>query len=173
MCVVMALLLSGCAGGSSPRPTGSSSPAAPAESVTAYVPPSGVYRIEAPAGWAKIGSPDGITFTGGLRSIRIEQIPSGSASTEASFRADELPYLRRSTRGFRLRRTGTIVLPAGTAVTADYTEIVTDAATGKPVERDVRRYELWHDDQRAVLTLSGLGDSALSHRVIESFRWRR
>jgi hypothetical protein len=94
-------------------------------------------------------------------------------STEASFRADELPGLQRTTSGFRLQWIGTTVLPSGRAVVADYAETTTDASTGKTLERDVRRYELWHADQRAVLTLAGLGDSAMSRAVIESFHWRR
>jgi hypothetical protein len=138
-----------------------------------YSPPPGVYELEVPAGWAQIGSPDGITFTGGVRTIRVEQIPYGSATTEASFRADELPALRQQTPGFRLLQIGTTVLPAGSAVVADYTGTATDATTGNAFQRDVRRYEIWHADQRAVVTLAGLDDSALSRAVIESFRWLR
>jgi hypothetical protein len=170
---VVSLLLPACSGAFSPRPARSSPPNAPTENLTEYVPPSGLYQIEVPVGWARIDSPDGITFSGGLHSIRIEQIPYGSAPTEASFLADELPLLRRTTPGFRLRRTGTTVLRSGTAVVADYTGTATDASSGKPLQRDFRRYEVWHADQRAVLTLVSLGDSAMARAVVESFRWRR
>jgi hypothetical protein len=143
-----------------------------------YAAPSGVFSVRVPRGWARTRTADAVTFTDRLSSVRVEQIPYGSASTEASFRSDELPNLRRSTPGFRLRKVGTVALPAGPAVVAEYTRTAAapDPVTGKAVEQAVARYELWHADQRVVLTLTrprGTGDAGPWRTVTRSFRWRR
>lgn len=135
-----------------------------------YAPPSGVFSMKVPGGWVRSAVADATVFANRLDSLRIEQIPYGSESSEASFRADELPGLRRTTPGFRLHRVGTVALPAGSAVLAEYGAIGTDPVTGRPVAQEVDRYELWHADQRAVLTLIGRAAWAT---ILRSFHWRR
>ena len=145
------------------------------EALVAYAPPPGTYTLAIPGRWARISSPDGITVSHRLDSLRLEQVPYGSPSTAASFRSNELPGLREATRGFRLRRLGTVALPAGSAVLAQYDETVPGPG-GPTVERDVQRYELWHTDQRMVLTMAspcGSAAAPLWRRITESFRWRR
>ena len=145
------------------------------QALAEYTPPSGVFTLAIPRHWAGTRTPDGITFSHGLGSLRIEQIPYGSPSTEASFRSTELPGLRQTTPGFRLRRLDTVALPAGPAVLAEYAETVPDKPSGAGVERDVQRYELWRADQRVVLTLASpcRAAGALWRRVTRSFRWQR
>lgn len=165
--VAAALVASGCTGSAASHGT-VSPPSAPA--LIDYAPTSGVFAIRVPAGWVRTAVAEATVFADRLGSLRIEQIPYGSASSEASFQADELPTLRRMTPGFRLRRVATVSLPAGTAILAEYAATATDPVTGRPVAQEVHRYELWHADQRAVLTLTGRGAWAT---ILRSFRWRR
>jgi len=173
-----------CSGGG-PAPIAGASPSPPPaarcpsglrhEALLAYGPPPGTYTLAIPGRWVRIRSADGITVSHRLDSLRLEQVPYGAPSTAASFRSDELPGLRQATRGFRLRRLGTVALPAGPAVLAQYDETVPGPG-GPTVERDVQRYELWHADQRMVLTMASPCESAsapLWRRIAESFRWRR
>jgi hypothetical protein len=142
-------------------------PHAPA--FTDYTGTSGRFTVRIPAAWTRTTDGDASVFTGGSASIRVEQIPYGSASTEASFRADELPALSRNTPGFRLQWVGPATVPAGRAVLAEYTETV----AGTAVVEEARRYELWQADQRMVLTLAASADHlAALDPVIRSFRWR-
>jgi hypothetical protein len=183
-----ALSASACTGTSSQSPPGSTasthtrgrSPAgSPGNQVfVEYAAPSGAFSVLVPQGWARTRTADAIMFTDKLTSVRVEQIPYGSASTEASFRSVELPELRRSTPGFRLRKVGTVSLPAGPAVVAEYTRTAAapDPVTGRAVEQAVARYELWHADQRVVLTLTsprGADSAGRWRTVTHSFRWRR
>lgn len=119
---------------------------------------SAVVRAGAPtrSGWARTDAVDATLFTDGLDRLSIEQIPYGSPSSDASFRSDELPSLRRSTPGFQLRKVGTVRLPAREVVLAKCTASAADPASGTPVRQDVQRYELWHAGQRAVLTVANL-----------------
>lgn len=158
-----------------PAPTAAPCASALPDLVT-YTPPAETYTLAVPSGWARTASPDGITFSHQLDSLRLEQVPYGSPSTTASFRSNELPGLRQASRGFRLRRIDTVALPAGPAVLAEYVEtVVPGRPAGVAVERDVRRYELWHADQRVVLTMASPCEAAaapLWRRVTDSFRWR-
>jgi hypothetical protein len=184
-----ALSVSACTGTSSQSPPGSTASThtlerSPAGSIPGnqvfveYAAPSGMFSVRVPRGWARTHTADAITFTGRLTSVRVEQIPYGSASTEASFRSVELPSLRRNTPGFRLGKVGTVALPAGPAVVAEYTRTsaAPDPVTRKAVEQAVARYELWHADQRVVLTLTsprGADNAGPWRTVTHSFRWRR
>ena len=172
--------------GEAPAPTGSFTTTPPAvgrcagklqdQALAAYTPPSRIFTLAVPRHWTRTRIPDGIAFTHRLESIKLEQVPYGSPSTTASFRTNELPGLRQATPGFRLRGIDAVALPAGPAVLAQYAETVADGPTGAAVERDVQRYELWHADQRMVITLaSPCEDDAapLWRRITESFRWRR
>ena len=163
--VAAALVVPACGGSIAGHGTVSSS------SLVDYAPPSGVFAMKVPGGWVRSVVADATIFADRLASLRIEQIPYGSASSEASFRRDELPGLRRTTPGFRLRRLGTVALPAGSAVLAEYSAAGAGPVAGRPITQEVRRYELWHADQRAVLTLTGRAAAWAS--ILRSFRWRR
>jgi hypothetical protein len=146
------------------------------EALAAYAPRSGVFSMAVPRRWARTSSPDGITFSHGLDSLRLEQIPYGSPTTAASVRSVELPGLRATTPGFRLQRLDTVALPAGPAVLVEYAETVPGEPSGTVVERDVQRYELWRADQRMVFTLASpckTEAAPLWRRITQSFRWRR
>ena len=178
------LSVAACSGADPVRTTGA--PAAPAatgrcasarrdQPLVPYASQSGVFTMAVPRRWARTRSPDGVTFSSGSDSLRFEQVPYGAAPTEALVRSGELDDVRRTTPGFRLRRLGTVALPAGSAVLLQYTDTIRDRA-GSVVEREVRRYELWRADQRLVLTLAspcGADAAVLYRRVTDSVRWRR
>lgn len=139
-----------------------------------FAPSSHAFAMKVPRGWIRTTAADATVFTNELDRLSIEQIPYGSPSSEASFRSEELPTLRRLTPGFRLRSISTARLPAGPAILVQYTETATDPASGTPVIRDVQRYELWHADQRMVLTVaSPPGRPGPWRAVLDSFQWRR
>lgn len=142
-----------------------------------YPAPSGVFTVKVPEGWARTRSAAATTFTDKLNSVRVEQTPAAAAPTEASFRSGELPPLQRATPGFRLDKVRSVTLPSGPAVVAYFGGTsAPDPVTGRTVEQDVQRYELWRGGQEVVLTLSsprGADNVDPWRTVTESLRWQR
>lgn len=186
----LALTASACGGGAS---SGTSTPGSAANPNAAeqnpagdipdnqafidYAAPSGGFTVKVPEGWARTASGNATTFTDKLNSVRVEQLPAAAAPTEASFRSGELPMLQQATAGFRLGKLRSVTLPAGPAVVADYTgSSAPDPVTGRSVEQDVQRYELWRGGQEVVLTLAGPrgADNVDPWRTVtESLQWQK
>jgi glycosyltransferase involved in cell wall biosynthesis len=147
------------------------------QAFVAYTPPSGLFTVSVPEGWARTQAGPVTTFTDKLNSVRIEQVAAATAPTEASFRSGELPGLTVATPGFQLGSAHGVRLPAGAAVQVDYRATsAPDPVTGKTVEQDVQRFELWHAGQEVILTLAsprGADNVDPWRTVTESVRWQR
>jgi glycosyltransferase involved in cell wall biosynthesis len=147
------------------------------QAFVAYSSPAGLFTVSVPEGWARTRTGTTTTFADKLNSVRIEQVAAAAAPTEASFRSGELPRLAAGTPGFRLGTAHGVRLASGAAVRVDYRATsAPDAVTGKTVEQDVQRYELWHAGQEVILTLAsprGADNVDPWHTITESFRWQR
>ncbi len=121
-----------------------------------YSPPSGGFQVKVPEGWARSEAAGVVTFTDKFNSIRMESKPVAAAPTVASVRADELPGLQQTEKGFKLGSISSVNRKAGPAVQVLYeADGAPNTVTGKSVRVSVERYEFWKNGTVAVLTLSG------------------
>src|SRR5690242_4709281 len=65
----------------------------------AYRPPSGLYEVKVPEGWARTVAPAGVSFTDKLNTITIRTVRA-AAPTVATARAAEVPQIQGSGNGF-------------------------------------------------------------------------
>lgn len=186
--VVMALAAAGC-GSSSPRarrstaasPTGPEvSPAGDIPDNQAYVtyrPPGADFSVSVPEGWSRTSAGGAVTFTDKLNGIRLERAPASIAPSVASTKANELPRLAGSVRGFRPGAVGVARRPAGPAIRITYLAASDpDPVTGRTTLDAVERYVFFHRGERVVLTLSGPrgADNVDPWRLVSSsVRWTR
>jgi hypothetical protein len=130
------------------------------QAFVAYSPPSGLYTIKVPEGWARSETATAVTFSDKFNSITIDTAapPAESAPCFAS------PNVTNVTR------------KAGPAVLTRYqADSPADPVTGKVVRDDVERYEFSHGGTTVVLTLAGSSgsDNVDPWRIVtDSFAWR-
>lgn len=187
--VVLAALAAGCGGGSSGAPSaGTNTTTAKADTqavggdipdtqaYVTYSPPTKIYTVRVPEGWARTDSPTGATFTDNLNTIRVDAAPTPSAPDVNSVRATELPGLRASSPGFQLQAVTTVQRPAGTAVLVTYLDDgPANAVTGKRDRQTVQRFEFWRNGTTLTLTLvSPVGADNVDpwRHVTDSLAWQ-
>lgn len=176
--MAMALAVSGCSGSrtvSSSSPSSSASAAGEPTKSTAttkevnpagdipddqvFVPfqvPGAPVEIRVPEGWARSEAAGAVTFTDKRNSIRVEITKAPSAPTEESVKANVLPNLAASTKGYAAGKVTTVKRPAGTAILITYrAQADPDPVTRKAVVDDVERYLFWRSGLQLSLTLAG------------------
>ncbi|HEY4026667.1 MAG TPA: hypothetical protein VGO86_09570 [Candidatus Dormibacteraeota bacterium] len=174
------LLVAGCGFGNSARQQAdTASPGGDIPDSQAYVeymPPSGLFSVKAPEGWARTEQNGTATFADKLNLVQVSTVSSPSAPTVESARAQELPSIQASVRGFRSASVTSVTRAAGPAVLVAYeADSTPDPVTGKVVRDSVQRYEFWRGGTEAVLVLASPtgADNADPWRTIaDSFRWR-
>jgi hypothetical protein len=140
-----------------------------------FSPAAGGYEIKVPEGWSRTEDAKSVTFTDKYNSIHVEVMPSASAPTAASARA-ELPSLAASVPCFSGAAVTSITRKAGPAILIKYTaRSAPNGVTGKVVNEDVERYEFWRNGNEAVITLSASAgsDNVDPWKIVtDSFAWR-
>lgn len=140
-----------------------------------YSPPSGVYRIKVPEGWARSNAGSAVVFGDKFNMIRVELRAAAAAPTVASV-PSELPALAASTLGYRQGLLSSVTRTAGPAVLIAYQAASPpNAVTGKSVLLDVERYEFWARGTEAIVTLSGSvgSDNVDPWRIVtNAFGWK-
>lgn len=142
----------------------------------AYTPPSGLFSVKVPEGWARSEQGGVVVFTDNLNSIRMETVSAASAPTVASAQQGELPAITASVKNLASARVSAMTRKAGPGVLITYrADSSPDAVTGKVRRLDVERYEFWRNGTEVVLTLSGPqgADNVDPWRIVtDSFGWR-
>ncbi|MEA3076908.1 MAG: hypothetical protein QOF60_1816 [Actinomycetota bacterium] len=130
------------------------------QAFVAYSPPSGLYTVKVPEGWARSETATAVTFTDKFNSIAIDTAAAPASSAPC----------------FALKETTTATRKAGTAVLVRYqADSPPDQVTGKVVRDDVERYEFSRNGTQVVLTLAGAAGSDNVDpwkTVTDSFAWR-
>jgi hypothetical protein len=182
---LLAVGLAGCgSSGSGTSSTGASpgvqetNPVGDIPDNTAYVPfrpTGGQYEIKVPEGWARTVSGDVVSFTDKLNTVRVETVAAGSAPTDASAKATEVPTIQAASQRFSLQKVETVKRKAGDAVLITYkADSPVDPVTGKVVPDAVERYEFWKNGTEVVVTLTGpvKADNVDPWRTVtDSFKW--
>ncbi len=145
---------------------------------TAFVPfrsAAGGFRISIPEGWARAETHGSVSFTDKLNSITVAWRPTSSAPTTGSAKGVDVTDLQRSVLAFRLKSVASTSLPAGPAVLIVYeANSAPNPVTGKQYRLVVERFELFHHNEEAILSLSspvGADNVDPWRTVSESFGW--
>jgi hypothetical protein len=142
-----------------------------------YRPPSGLYEVKAPEGWARTDSGTAVSFTDKLNTIRVETARAAAAPSVSSARSGEMPQIQSVSQRFALTGISSLSRPAGTVVLIRYSaDSQADPVTGKVFTDSVERYEYYRNGTEAIVTLSGpLGADNVDpwRTVTNSFRWLR
>jgi hypothetical protein len=166
-----AAVLAGCAtistAPSTPAPA-SSTAAAPApennpagdipdnQTYVAFTPPTGLFTVSVPEGWARSTDGAATTFTDKLNTLRIETRALAEAPNTESVSADELPAIASSTPGYRPGTITAVERKAGPAMLITYQGgAPPNPVTGKTGTDAIERYEFWRNGHEVILTLSG------------------
>jgi hypothetical protein len=180
---LLAVGLAGCgssgSGQSSPTPgVQETNPVGDIPDNTAYVPfrpAGGQYEIKVPEGWARTVAGEAVSFTDKLNTVRVETVAAGSAPTDASAKATEVPTIQAASQRFSLQKVETVKRKAGDAVLITYkADSPVDPVTGKVVPDAVERYEFWKNGTEVVVTLTGpvKADNVDPWRTVtDSFKW--
>ena len=141
----------------------------------AYRPPSKVFSVSVPEGWAQTSHTNEITYTDKLNSITISSIAARTATTIQSASSKELPQLASSVANYSAGDVTTVRRAAGDAVLITYqADGPKDPVTGKVVRDAVERYEFFRNGTEVILTLSGPvgADNVDPWKIVtESFKW--
>jgi hypothetical protein len=130
------------------------------QAFVAYSPPSGLYTVKVPEGWARSESATTTTFSDKFNSITI-----GTTAPPAE-----------SAPCFAPKDTTSVTRKGGTAKLVTYqADSPPDPVTGKVVRDDVERYEFSRNGTVVVLTLAGAAgsDNVDPWKIVtDSFAWR-
>jgi hypothetical protein len=130
------------------------------QAFVAYSPPSGLYTIKVPEGWARSETATAVTFSDKFNSITIDTAAPAAESAPC----------------FALQNVTNVTRKAGAAVLTRYqADSPADPVTGKVVRDDVERYEFSHNATTVVLTLAGSSgsDNVDPWKIVtDSFAWR-
>jgi hypothetical protein len=141
-----------------------------------YAPASKAYSLQVPEGWAMTHPGRATLFTDKYNSIRVDSLHVAKAPTVASAKANELPAIKASARGFAAGAVTKVARTAGSAVKITYqADSAPNPVTGKVVVEAVERYEFWRRGTEVVLTLSGaVGSDNVDpwRKVTDSFGWK-
>ena len=162
--VVAALALAACGGGSSNQQA--ANPNAAEQSPPGDIPDNQVFvrftphgsnfSVRVPEGWAQSSAGGSVAFTDKLNTIRMQELPAGTAPTVKAAKQNELAQLAQSVKGFKAGTVTTVTRPAGQAVRITYlAQAKPNAVTGKAGTDAVERYVFFHNGKDLVLTLSG------------------
>jgi hypothetical protein len=142
----------------------------------AYAPPSGLFTLKVPEGWARSEANGVVTFTDKLNSIRVEAVAAPSAPSVGSAQKVDVPAVEASAQHATGTQVTSVRRPAGSAVLITYqADSDPDPVTGRVVRDDVERYEFWRGDHEVVLTLSaphGADNVDPWRTVTDSLSWR-
>jgi hypothetical protein len=169
------VLLAACGGGSKKETTATT--VAPAASTTvtssgpevnesgdipdnqvyvAYTPPGKSFEVKVPEGWSRTEEGGAITFTDKLNSIRIESSQAAAAPTVDTAKANLVPQIASSTKGYVAGKVTSVTRKNATGVLVTYrASAEPDPVTKKVRQNDVERYLFWHTGTLVTLTLSG------------------
>jgi hypothetical protein len=146
------------------------------QAFVAYTPPSGLYTLKVPEGWARTEQGGTTTFADKLNRIDVSTLPAAAAPTPETARTRELPAIQAAAKGFRSPTVSAVTPPGGAAVLVAYeADSAPDPVTGKTVRDAVQRYEFWRSGTELVLTLSspvGADNTDPWKTVVNSFGWR-
>jgi hypothetical protein len=118
--------------------------------------PGSSVHFTVPEGWAKTTDHGVTTYTDKYNSISIEVRPSRRAPTVSSARRVDVRYLRRIVSNFEPGPIAEVTRQHGTAIHLAYLmDSAPNPVTGKVVRDAVERFEFWHADEEAILTLAG------------------
>jgi hypothetical protein len=141
-----------------------------------FNPPSEIFTVSVPEGWARTDDKGATVFTDKLNTIRIEIRPFLDALTPDVVRNEELPMIQAASPGYRLGDVSVVQRKAGTVILATYQVASTpNEVTGKGGVDAVERYSFLRDGHEVVLTLSGPvgADNVDPWRTItDSLQWK-
>jgi|SRR3954451_2397302 hypothetical protein len=187
-----AAVVAGCgASGTAPSGSstlGSSTVAAPAPESNAagdipgnqvyvpFTPPSGLFTVSVPEGWARNADGAATIFTDRLNTVRIETRARATAPNTMSVSVDELPAVESSTPGYRSATVTAVQRKAGQVMLITYQGTSPpNPVTGKTGTDAIERYEFWREGREVILTLSGPlnADNVDPWRTItDSLQWQ-
>ena len=140
-----------------------------------FTAPDRLFTVDVPEGWARTGSPGGVTFTDNFNSVTVESRGNTTAPTPENARLTELPAILATTPSVRLGAVTTVTRTAGDAVLLTYQQdSAPNPVTGKGTALAVERYEFFRNGRTVALTLAGpVGADNVDpwRRITDSFRW--
>jgi hypothetical protein len=140
-----------------------------------YMPPSGVYHLEFPEGWARTAQGDDVSFVSNLNAMQVTLSAASTAPTANSVQKNEASILQGTGRAMRDIQVKDVQLPHGAAILMTYTaNSDPNAVTGKQVRLELNRYYFFHLGKVAVLMLSApLGADNVDQwtHIAQSFQW--
>jgi hypothetical protein len=141
-----------------------------------YSPPSQLFIVSVPEGWAQTNDGAATVFTDKLNAVRIEINPFLDTLTPDVVRQEELPAIQAASPGYHFGAVSVVQRKAGPVILATYQVASTpNEVTGKRGVDAVERYSFWRDGHEVVLTLSGPvgADNVDPWRTItDSLQWR-
>jgi hypothetical protein len=141
-----------------------------------YSPPSQLFTVSVPEGWAQTNDGSATVFTDKLNAVRIEINPFLDTLTPDVVRQEELPPIQAASPGYRFGAVSVVQRKAGPVILATYQVASTpNEVTGKRGVDAVERYSFWSDGHEVVLTLSGPvgADNVDPWRTItDSLQWK-
>lgn len=179
-------LLSGCATDDPPgNPTAAASsetvapdhnPVTDAPVYVPYSPPSQLFTMSVPEGWAQTNDSSATAFTDEVNAVRIEIKPFLDVLTPDVVRREDLPSIESASPGYHLGAVSVVQRKAGPVILATYQVASTpNEVTGTSGTDTVERYSFWRDGHEVVLTLSGplAADNVDRWRTItDSLQWQ-
>jgi hypothetical protein len=142
----------------------------------AYRSETGGFELKVPEGWARTDGTNFVNFTDNLNTIQVNWLTTATPPSTERANQQDVPALRSSQPGFRLRRVVNVKMPVGITVVIDSQEdSATNSVTGKKYRLDVLRYEFFQNGKQATLMLSAPvgADNVDPWKIVsESFRWR-
>jgi hypothetical protein len=117
---------------------------------------SGGYAFTHPEGWAQTLHGVRVRFTDKLNGVVVESLPSATAPTESSARANDVPRLRAAVPAFQLRSISPVTLPAGHGVKIVFRRNSDpDSVTGKVYRDEVEEYDVFSAGRLVRMDLYG------------------
>jgi hypothetical protein len=141
-----------------------------------YSPPSQLFTVSVPEGWAQTNDASATVFTDKLNAVRIEINPFLDTLTPDVVRREELPQIQSASPGYHFGAVSVVQRKAGPVILATYqVDSTPNVVTGKTSVDAVERYSFWRDGHEVILTLSGPvgADNVDPWRTItDSLRWQ-
>jgi hypothetical protein len=141
-----------------------------------FTPPTGLFTVSVPEGWARSTDGAATIFTDKLNTVRIETRARATAPNTMSVSVDELPAIASSTPDYSPGTVTAVQRKAGQVMLITYQGASPpNPVTGKTGTDAIERYEFWRDGREVILTLSGpVGADNVDpwRNVTDSLQWR-
>jgi hypothetical protein len=146
------------------------------QAFVAFTPPSGLFTLTVPEGWARTSTSTGIVFTDKLNSVEVVETALKVAPTVATVTKIDVVALEGSLPKFSLGAVDSVARPAGTAIHVTYlSDSLPNDVTGTVVRDQVELFMFWKNGHQVAVTLTspqGADNVDPWNVVTKSFSWK-